>query len=116
MNQAQQSAKWNPRDSMNFREQGAFTEGQKPLRDIQQQTERSLHRSRGVRRWRAPSLYANGGWASTDSTQVWHSWGAVMSGWRVSGNTAPIELGLGFAEPCQPHATTELRGAALGVL
>lgn len=23
MNQAQQSAKWNPRDSMNFREQGA---------------------------------------------------------------------------------------------
>lgn len=43
MNQAQQSAKWNPRDSMNFREQGAFTEGQKPLRNIQQQTERSLH-------------------------------------------------------------------------
>lgn len=43
MNQAQQSAKWNPRDSMNFREQGAFTEGQKPLRNIQQQTERSVH-------------------------------------------------------------------------
>lgn len=42
--------------------------------------------------------------------------GAVTNGWRVSGNTAPIELGSGFAEPCQPHTTTELRGAALGVL
>lgn len=47
MNQAQQSAKWNPRDSMNFRERRASTEGQKPLRDIKQQTEHSLCRSRG---------------------------------------------------------------------
>lgn len=42
--------------------------------------------------------------------------GAMTNGWRASGNTASIELGSGFAEPCQPRATAELRGAALGVL
>ena len=72
MNQAQQSAKWNPRDSMNFREQGAFTEGQKPLRNIQQQTERSLHRA-GDKEMAGSSLYANGGWASATGTQAQHS-------------------------------------------
>lgn len=72
MNQAQQSAKWNPRDSMNFREQGAFTEGQKPLRNIQQQTERSLHGA-GDKEMAGSPLYANRGWASATSTQARHS-------------------------------------------
>lgn len=81
MNQAQQSAKWNPRDSMNFREQGSFTEGQKPLRDIQQQTEHSLQGA--GEKVAAPSPGASEGWASAVGTQVWHSPG------YVAGHTAP---------------------------
>lgn len=88
MNQAQQSAKWNPRDSMNFREQGAFTEGQKPLRNIQQQTERSLHRagdkemagSSSVRTGRSGQHYRYARWGT--------AWGAV-----TLSTTAPTELG-----------------------
>lgn len=86
MNQAQQSAKWNPRDSMNFREQGAFTEGQKPLRNIQQQSERSLHGA-GVKEMEAPSLHATGGRASAT--------GLGCRDERASGYTAPSELGQG---------------------
>lgn len=102
MNQAQQSAKWNPRDSMNFREQGAFTEGQKPLRNIQQQSERSLHGA-GVKEMEAPSLHATGGRASAMGT----AWGAATNARQA--RQPPASWGKGLS-----HITAELRGAAAG--
>jgi len=40
--------------------------------------------------------------------------GATTHGQHASGNAAPRELGQGFAEPCLPRITVEIRRAALG--
>lgn len=112
MNQAQQSAKWNPRDSMNFREQGA-SQKDKSYSETYSNKLSICYREQG-RRWQAPSPGASEGWASIVDTQVWHN-----PGWHVAGDTAPWSCGRGlqsFVCLAQPRNTRAALGGSPGIL